>query len=221
MIDLPGSPEENAVRPACQANLCALPECLREKVAGAIETQEPVASASYWAGTRQITRGCLLLIGDSAGCCHPITASGLTFCARDAVLLRDAIRDAACNIPHALTLYARRRRGRQRTRLALGQALYEVFSGQTPEIRLIREGIRGYWCHSGRGRSVSIALLSSSEDRIRVMLGELARVVAYGLGGRISDACKEGRLSPASEIRLLPGLMRIVLRHAVEVMRTT
>jgi 2-polyprenyl-6-methoxyphenol hydroxylase-like FAD-dependent oxidoreductase len=221
MIDLPGSPNENTVQEACQANLFALPEYLRGKVAEAIATQQPVASASYWAGTRQITRGRMLLVGDSAGCCHPITASGLTFCARDALLLRDTIRDANGNIPHALTLYARRRRGRQRTRLALGQALYEVFCGQTPETRLIREGMRRYWCRSGRGRSVSIALLSSREDRIRVMLSELGRVIACGLGGRISAPVKEGRLSPLSDIRLVPGITRIVLRHAFEVLRTT
>jgi len=221
MFDVPGSPDSTDVMLGCRSNLAALPECIREEVAAAIETQQPVASASYSASTREITRGRLLLVGDSAGCCHPITATGLTVCTRDALLLRDALRETNGDISRALLLHVEHRRGPQRTRLALAQALYEVCCGQTPELRLIRDGMHDYWRRSGRGRSVSIALVSTSEGRMQVMLRELAQVILYGLGVRISEARREGKLSPVSQSRMLFGLSRVVLRHAGEVLRTT
>ena len=32
----------------------------------------------------------LVLVGDAGGCCHPLTATGLSVCTRDALRLRDA-----------------------------------------------------------------------------------------------------------------------------------
>jgi hypothetical protein len=144
----------------------------------------------------------------------------LTVCARDALLLRDALRDASGDIPRALVLHVERRRGQQRTRLALAQALHEVVCGQTPETRLIRDGLHDYWRRRRRGRSVSIALVSTSEGRMHVMLRELACVILHGLAVRISEAWKQGKLSPVAHSRMLLGLSRVVLRHAGEVWRT-
>lgn len=220
MFDVPGSADGPAVMEACRANLAALPECIREEVAVAVQTQRPVASASYSSGIREIARGRLLLVGDSAGCCHPITATGLTICTREALLLRDALRDTDGDIPRALALHVKRRRGLQRTRLALAQALYDVFCGQTPEFRLIRDGLHDYWRRSAGGRSVSIALVSTSEGRMYVMLRALARVIVHGLCVRVAEAWREGRLSPVAQSRVLLGLSRVVLRYAGEVMRT-
>lgn len=221
MFDLPGALDGAAMLAECRANLRALPECVREEVAAAIETQRPIASASYMVATREITRGRLLLVGDAAGCCHPLTATGLTMCTRDALLLRDALRDADGDIARALALHPRRRRCPQRTRLALANALYEVFCGKTPEMRLVRDGMREYWRHSGKARSVSIALVSTSEQRLLVMLRELAWVILCGLGVRVAEAWKQGKLSPVSQSRVLVGLSRVLLRHASEVLRTT
>jgi hypothetical protein len=56
---------------------------------------------------------------------------------------------------------------------------------------------------------------------MQVMLRELAQVILYGLGVRVSEARREGKLSPVSQSRMLFGLSRVVLRHAGEVLRTT
>jgi 2-polyprenyl-6-methoxyphenol hydroxylase-like FAD-dependent oxidoreductase len=221
MFDLPEPGSAPAMLAACRANLAALPECVREEVRRAMETQRPLVSASYSVTARETTRGRLVLVGDAAGCCHPLTATGLTMCTRDAVLLRDALRDSRGDIPRGLVLYAKRRHGPQRTRLALAHALYEIFCGQTPEMRLVRDGMHEYWRHSGKGRSVSLALLSTSEGRLHVMLQELARVMAYGLGVRISAAWKQRKVSPVSQSRVLVGLSRVLLRHAGDVLRTS
>jgi 2-polyprenyl-6-methoxyphenol hydroxylase-like FAD-dependent oxidoreductase len=221
MFDVPTLSDGATMLESCRASVRALPECIRDEVGAVIEAQRPIASASYSVAIREITRGCLLLVGDAAGCCHPLTATGLTVCTRDALLLRDALCDAHGDIPRALALHTRRRRCPQRTRLALAHALYEVFCGQTPELRLVRDGMRAYWRRSGKGRSVSIALVSTSERRLRVMLRELSKVILYGLGVRVAEAWKQGRFSPISQSRVLVGLSRVLLRHASEVMRTT
>ena len=221
MFDVPTPSDGATMLESCRGSVRALPECIRDEVGAAIEAQRPIASASYSVAIHEITRGRLLLVGDAAGCCHPLTATGLTVCTHDALLLRDALRDARGDIPRALALHTSRRRSPQRTRLALAHALYEVFCGQTPEMRLMRDGMRAYWRRSSKGRSVSIALVSTSERRLRVMLRELCKVIVYGLGVRVADAWKQGRFSPIAQSRVLVGLSRVLLRHASEVMRTT
>jgi 2-polyprenyl-6-methoxyphenol hydroxylase-like FAD-dependent oxidoreductase len=168
-----------------------------------------VASASYSAAAREIARGRLVLVGDAASCCHPLTATGLTVCASDAVRLRDAVRDAAGDFSRALPLYARHRRAPQRTRLVLARALYDVFCAQTPESRLMRDGLAEYWNGHGQRQAKSMALLSMAEGRLRVLLMEVAHFLVSSFGARMSGS------------RALLGLSRLVLRHAGETLRTT
>jgi 2-polyprenyl-6-methoxyphenol hydroxylase-like FAD-dependent oxidoreductase len=220
MFDVPDSPAGPRTAEACSASLAALPEPFRGEVARALENSRIIASASYNAGMREIVRGRLALVGDAAGCCHPLTATGLTVCAHDALRLRDALRDTGGDIVRALPLYARRRRAPQRTRLILARALYEVLCGHTPESRLMRDGLREYWNGGSNARTRSMALVSTAEDRLCMMLMELARVMLYSIGARLSDAWREGRFAPA-QTRALLALPRLVLRHAGETLRTT
>jgi hypothetical protein len=90
----------------------------------------------------------------------------------------------------------------------LARALYEVFCGHTPESRLVRDGLREYWSGSKRRCARSMALLSTAEGRLRVMLVELAHVMLCSLGSR------------ASQTRALTGLPRLFLRHAGEALRS-
>jgi len=220
MFDVPASPDGPPGAAACREGLQALPEPFRGDVAQTLAHSRVMASDSYSAATREITRGRLVLVGDAAGCCHPLTATGLTVCARDAVRLRDALRDTGGDIARALPLYARRRRAPQRTRLVLARALYEVFCGQTPESRLMRDGLREYWSGSGKRCARSMALVSTAEDRLWVMLLELAHVMLCSFGARVAESWRARRFSP-SQTRIVVGLSRLVLRHAGEILRTT
>jgi 2-polyprenyl-6-methoxyphenol hydroxylase-like FAD-dependent oxidoreductase len=220
MFDVPDSPSGPRTVEACSASLPALPEPFRGEVARALETSPMIASASYNGGMREIVRGRLALVGDAAGCCHPLTATGLTVCAHDALRLRDALRDSGGDICRALPLYARRRRAPQRTRLILARALYEVFCGHTPESRLMRDGLREYWNGGSKRCATSMALVSTADERLRIMLLELARVMLCSIGARLSDAWREGRFAPA-QTRVLLALPRLLLRHAGETLRTT
>jgi len=220
MFDLPHSAAGRDKIESCRESLHALPERLRGEVSKRLDEPGVVASSSYTATVREVARGRLALVGDAAGCCHPLTATGLTVCTRDALRLRDALRDTDGDIERALPLYAHRRRSPQRTRMVLARGLYEVFCAQSPESRLIRDGLLEYWNGSCSSRAKSMALLSTEEDRLRLMLMEVAQVMLHGLGTRISEAWRQGGVFPR-ETRVLLGLSRLLLRHASETLRTS
>jgi squalene monooxygenase len=220
MFDLPHSVAGRGKIESCRESLHALPERLRGEVSKRLEQPGIVASASYMATVREIARGRLVLVGDAAGCCHPLTATGLTVCARDALRLRDALRDTDGDIERALPLYAHRRRSPQRTRMVLARALYEVFCAETPESRLMRDGLVQYWNSSCSRRDKSMALLSTEEDRLRLVLIEVAQVMLHGLGTRILEAWRQGGIFPR-QTRVLLGLSRLLLRHASEALRAS
>jgi len=217
MFDVPDSSGGPRRAEACLENLHALPEPFRGEVAQRLEKPGIVASASYRAAVREVTRGRLVLVGDAAGCCHPLTATGLTVCARDALRLRDALRDTGGDIEGALPLYATRRKGPQRIRMMLAQALYEVFCAQTPESRLVRDGLRKYWDGNSQRREKSLALVSTENGRASCMLMELAQVLLCTFGTRISQVWR--RESSPPETGVLLGLSRLLLRHAGESLR--
>src|SRR5262249_32948060 len=122
-----------------------------------------------------------VLIGDAGGSCHPLSASGLASCTRDALALQAALQQTGGSWARAAQLYAKRRRAPQRTRIALASALYRAFSEPSPEMAGLRAGLFRYWERSADGREISMALLSTDESRMSVMAREYARVVGYGL----------------------------------------
>ena len=110
------------------SHVAVLPEPFRSAVRRAVDSQQPLVSASYSLVPDAVIKGRLVLVGDAAGCCHPLTATGLSVCTRDARRLRQALQERGGDVPAALRRYAELREGPQRTRLALASALYEAFS---------------------------------------------------------------------------------------------
>jgi 2-polyprenyl-6-methoxyphenol hydroxylase-like FAD-dependent oxidoreductase len=219
MFDLPDTPAGPQRLVGCRTSLEALPEPFRGEVGGLLDSAGIVASASYTSTGNEITRGRLALVGDAAGCCHPLTATGLSVCARDALRLRDALLAANGDIDRALPLYARRRRGPQRTRMVASRVLYDIFCGQDSESGLLRDGLCRYWRGSTARCAKSMELVSTADERLRVLLAELAYVILCGVGSRVSKAWHEGELT-LQQTRILPALFRLVLRHAEETLRT-
>ncbi len=161
--------------------LRALPEPFRSAVAGAIETQRPVNASNLTIVPNALAIGRVVLVGDAAGCCHPVSASGLASAAHDARVLADAIGAFPDDLPRALARYARRRQRAQNVRIALASALYRAFAEPSPEMVLLRRGLVDYWQHSPRGRAASMALLATSEQRFAILAREYAHVAARGL----------------------------------------
>jgi squalene monooxygenase len=194
------------------AYLDALPATFRARVRAALDTQPALVGMNYSIIPDAVTAGRLALVGDAAGCCHPLTATGLSVCTRDALRLRDALRATGGDVPRALAAYARARGGPQRTRVALAEALYRAFAGQSDEMRLLRDGILRYWKRSRRGRAASMALLSTHEGRMSVMAVQYARVVAYALAGLVYLWRKDRSRSPFARLRAVFRLSRATMR---------
>src|SRR6266478_5837437 len=78
---------------------------LRAEIAAAMEAQRGLSFISADLIVNRATRGYVALVGDAGGSCHPLTATGITIGAADALRLRDALRESRCDIPAGLTIY--------------------------------------------------------------------------------------------------------------------
>jgi hypothetical protein len=168
-------------------------------------------SANYSIQPAAAYRGRLVLVGDAAGCCHPLTATGLAASTRDAIHLQTALREIA-DVPAAVRRYALLRDGPQRTRAALAESLYRAFSDPAPEMRLLRDGILRFWSRSRRGRAASLALLSTHEGRMSMMALCYAHAVGYAMTGLVRRrGAGGGRASFAVRGRVALRLCRATL----------
>ncbi|MGZ6135331.1 MAG: FAD-dependent monooxygenase [Myxococcaceae bacterium] len=179
MVDLPlGSPPDQVRDPEI---LSGVPMPLRQAILDALARETPLVAASETRQLEAAYKGHVVLVGDAAGCCHPLSASGIASAVRDSRALEQAMRTAKNDVPRALAAYARARRPANRTRIALASALYEAFCSETAEMVALRAGLFRYWERSPTGTRISMALLSTRETRMSVMAREYARVVAHGL----------------------------------------
>jgi len=188
------------------AHVAALPRPFREDVERAIEHGSRLTTKVFALSTDRVASGRIALVGDAGGCVHPLTASGIAFCTRDATQLARAVgrRFAAGeDVPGALARYERERRGPMRARVTLGPVLVEALTSTSPEMRLLRQGLFRYWASSARGRRSSIGLLSTHESRGSVVAREYASVCLHALRG-ISD----GAVAPHEIAPALGGLVR-------------
>jgi 2-polyprenyl-6-methoxyphenol hydroxylase-like FAD-dependent oxidoreductase len=181
MFDLPVEAHGSEVSKDMAPYLSALPDSLRSDVEQAMATQAPLRSANYSVVPDAVVKGRLVCVGDAGGCCHPVTATGLSACVRDATRLIRALHDTRGDIPRALHRYASLRKGPHRTRMAGASVLYEVLKAATPEMHLLRQGLLRYWQHSPRGRAATMALLSTCEDRPSALVREYIEVCRYAL----------------------------------------
>jgi 2-polyprenyl-6-methoxyphenol hydroxylase-like FAD-dependent oxidoreductase len=155
-----------------------------------------------------VVKGRLVCVGDAGGCCHPVSASGLSACTRDALRLKHVLNDAGGDVPEGLRRFALLRDGAERTRIAGAGLLYQVLKADTPETRLMRKGLLRYWKHSPAGRAATMGLLSTHETRLSVMFREYVHVCTYSLPE--IGSCEERALTLA---RLSRSLFRFVRQN--------
>jgi 2-polyprenyl-6-methoxyphenol hydroxylase-like FAD-dependent oxidoreductase len=130
--------------------------------------------------TDRSVAGRVALVGDAGGSCHPLTATGMTMCVNDALLLRRALSERPDRLPEALQLYQQRRRWPQATRLALAEALRDAFCGTSPELRVVQNGVLAYWRDNPAGRAATLALLSTADGRPLALLRQFIAVIIRG-----------------------------------------
>lgn len=180
MVDLPLGSSPERVRTEREI-LSGVPDPLRQAILVALQREAPLVASNDTRIMDQVYKGHVVLVGDAAGCCHPLSASGMASAVRDARVLHRAMAEASNDVPRALAAYARARRPANRTRIALASSLYEAFSSDSGEMAALRGGLFRYWERSPTGLRISMSLLSTRETRMSVMAREYARVVAHGL----------------------------------------
>lgn len=173
-----------------------LPESLAAQTALALRARVREAGALEMAPTVNLpappaTAPGLVLVGDAAGCSHPITASGMTMGLLDAQALgREARRRArvlrrAAREPwldeRALRRYRTEHERYVPTRQALADAIYEAFRGEDPGARAIRRALFAYWHASPQNRRRSLALLACDERRPHVFLSEYLKAARHAV----------------------------------------
>ncbi len=186
MIDLPRGTRPDGL--ADDVRLVEVfPPALREAVREAARRERPLAASNDSRLPARVCLGSAVLIGDAAGCCHPVSASGIASGLRDARVLADALRASSGDVSTALARYVRLRRGGQQTRLTLAAALYRAFTEQSPEMEALRGGLLRSWRAQGKGARRGVALLSGRETRPWALAREYLRVVGEGLSAIYVD----------------------------------
>jgi len=161
----------------------ALPAPLAAQVASAVTAGELASTIVYALTPHRSSNGRLFLAGDSGGCVHPVTATGVSFCATDALRLERALRGSRGDVHAASLSYTAERAAPLRTRVALGPLLAETLGGGAPEAQALRRGLVRYWRHDRGGRGASMGLLSTHEPRFGVLAREYVKVLGHALAG--------------------------------------
>jgi squalene monooxygenase len=200
-------PYQSASRPSaahCLALAQSLPRALREEVTHTIGTQQRMSVVTRATTTDRIARGRVVLVGDAGGSCHPLTATGMTMCVSDALLLRKALAERPGDLPAALQLYQSRRHWPQATRLVLADALRDALCGTSPELRVMQGGILALWRDSAVARSATLALLSTADGRPFALIRQIIAVAVRGFVTHLRDPKPEDRgIGVTSVARLL------------------
>lgn len=217
LFDIPYRPDRRPTAADCVAMSEALPPALRREVAAAIATQPRMSLLTQAITAERSVSGRVVLVGDAGGACHPLTATGMTMCISDALMLRAALIERSGDLPAALRVYHQQRRWPQTTRLVLADALRDAFCGASPELRVVRGGIFTHLKRSPAGRSATLALLSTADGRPLSLLAQFAAVIVRGfiahLRSPVPADCNVGRMGVASKlVAALFGQLRELLR---------
>ncbi|MDD5036415.1 MAG: NAD(P)/FAD-dependent oxidoreductase, partial [Methylococcaceae bacterium] len=112
------------------AHLSLFPPAFCADIEQALSEGKPLAAANYCIIPEASVRANVALVGDARGCCHPLTASGITAAVKDALILRDALRETQLDFAAALRRYSLLCGRLQLTRRTLAEELRGAFLAQ-------------------------------------------------------------------------------------------
>ncbi|MCU1280921.1 MAG: Monooxygenase, FAD-binding protein [bacterium] len=188
-----------------------LPDGVRATLVTALDGGDIEVAANSALYTDECTVPGAALVGDSAGCSHPLTATGMTIALNDTRLLAAELAGVAdledrTHVDRALAKYQTERYRFVRAREILADALYEVFRGTDDGTRAIRAGIFQYWNGGVGARARSMALLSGHESSLPAFLREYVTVATKSTSSVLRGEVNEP--SVAGRMRSLVGLGR-------------
>lgn len=173
-------------------HLKSFPKNFREDIEAAMLQDKPLAAANYRIIPRSSVKLNVALLGDARGCCHPLTASGITTAVKDALSLRDALVAHHSVVSLALRDYAIAAGRVQLTRRTLSEELREAFLSHSDESDLLNRCIFEYWRNNPKGRAHSLALLSTLDSSI-VSMGLQFLAVVFQAFRLLPEQIRNGR----------------------------
>ena len=183
-----------------------LPDALH----GAVALAAHSSSAQLCANHSMYTDRCVVdgaaLVGDAAGCSHPLTATGMTTALHDAMVLAACLCDRG-SLETKLHRYQRRRYGFARARELFAQALYDVFRADSPGARALCDGVFRYWQAGEVSRTASMKILSGEESSLVRFLVEYAKVVGPSSLQVCETALRARRLDALQPLRSILSLL--------------
>jgi 2-polyprenyl-6-methoxyphenol hydroxylase-like FAD-dependent oxidoreductase len=218
LFDLPHNHGRLPQPQDCADAFAVLSPRLRQEMERAFAMQPRMSGITQASIPDRMVRDRIVLVGDAAGSCHPLTASGMTRCISDALLLRDTLAAQPHDWQRALQTYERHRRWPQATRLLLADALHEAFCGPTPVARIVRRGVLAYCGTSKAGRATTMALLSTADGRPFTLICEVIQVMAQGFLAHLRGPMPPDRGGIVPACRILKGLVKTVLGHVRQIL---
>ena len=170
-----------------------VPEPIRSHLLDALQSSVLELCGNHTVFTARCSVPGAALLGDAAGCSHPLTASGMTNSLNDIRVLSEELRDAA-DVDAALARYEVRRYRFVRIREILADELYDAFRGGEPGARAIQTGIFRYWRTSAQGRAATVALLSGDDARLSTFVAESLRVIGQSIQGVVAGEAGDASL---------------------------
>ena len=182
-----------------------LPESIRGALFAALDAAPPVLCGNHAVYTDTCTVPGAALLGDAAGCSHPLTASGMTNSLNDIRILSEEMSTGDA-IEAVLMRYELRRYRFVRIREILADELYDAFRAGGAGAHAIRTGIFRYWRTSARGRAATVALLSGDDARLSTFVTEFVGVVSQSIQGVVAG--QTGGPSLRTRAHSLAGLVK-------------
>ena len=182
-----------------------LPQELSDQLMATLQASEVELCGNHTIYTDRCTVPGAALLGDAAGCSHPLTASGMTNSLSDIRILVEELR-APAGLDAALSRFEVRRYRFVRVREILADELYEAFRAEAAGPRAIKTGIFRYWQASPRGRAATLALLSGDDARLSSFVAEYLRVMRESISGVVQGQLED--LSLRGRASSLAGLVR-------------
>jgi flavin-dependent dehydrogenase len=141
----------------------------------------------------------VVLVGDSGGCAHPLTAGGMTNALNDVLTLSDELTQRGPT-NDALHRYQRRRYDYVRMREMFTDALYEVFCATDPGARALQAGVFSYWRSSPRSQAASMDILSGEEVRPSRFIAEYSMVAGLSALDTLKGVRRQPQLKQRAHV---------------------
>jgi squalene monooxygenase len=191
-----------------------LPEPLRGSVALAARSGSIELCANHFMYTDLCVVDGAALVGDAAGCSHPLTATGMTVALNDAMLLADCVDDRG-TLERRLKRFQRRRYRFARARDLFAQALYGVFRADSPGARALCDGVFRYWQSGEASRTASMNILTGEESSAVRFFLEYAKVVVPSSLKVCEAALRARSLDALEPLRSIMALLGASLDGAI------